>query len=65
MEDFLEIAGRKLSNRLFIGTGKFSSYSIMKRALAEAKVEVATVALRRVDGSSKTVNICFLIILRP
>ena len=57
MEDFLEIAGKKLNNRLFIGTGKFSSYSIMKRALEEAKVQVATVALRRVDQSSKTENI--------
>ncbi|MDD5476849.1 MAG: thiazole synthase [Candidatus Omnitrophica bacterium] len=57
MEDFLEIAGEKLSNRLFIGTGKFSSYPIMKQALEEAKAQVATVALRRVDESSKTENI--------
>lgn len=57
MADSLEIAGRKLGNRLFIGTGKFSSYSIMKQALVEAKAEVATVALRRVDAGSKTENI--------
>ncbi len=57
MEDFLEIAGEKLSNRLFIGTGKFSSYPIMKRALEEARAQVATVALRRVDESSRTENI--------
>ena len=57
MEDLLEIAGKKISNRLFIGTGKFPSYLIMKRALEEAKTQVATVALRRVDGSSKTENI--------
>ena len=57
MEDLLEIAGKKISNRLFIGTGKFASYTLMKRALEEAKAEVATVALRRVDPGSKTENI--------
>ena len=57
MDDFLEIAGKKLNNRLFIGTGKFSSYTIMKQALVEAKAQVATVALRRVDAGSKTENI--------
>ena len=57
MEDLLEIAGKKLRNRLFIGTGKFASYAIMRRALEEAKAEVATVALRRVDAGSKTENI--------
>lgn len=57
MEDSLTIAGKKITNRLFIGTGKFPSYAIMKRALEEAKAEVATVALRRVDSGSKTENI--------
>ena len=57
MGDFLEIAGEKINNRLFIGTGKFSSYLIMKQALTEAKAQVATVALRRVDAGSKTENI--------
>ena len=57
MEDLLEIAGKKLRNRLFIGTGKFASYAIMRRALEEAKAEVATAALRRVDAGSKTENI--------
>lgn len=57
MEDFLEIGREKISNRLFIGTGKFSSYLIMKRTLEEAKAQVTTVALRRVDESSKSENI--------
>ena len=57
MEDFLKITGQKLNNRLFIGTGKFSSYTLMKRALLEAGAQVATVALRRVDEGSKTENI--------
>jgi len=57
MEDFLEIAGKKIQNRLFIGTGKFSSYPIMRQALEAAEAEVATVALRRVDPDLKTENI--------
>lgn len=57
MQDLLNIGGKSISNRLFIGTGKFSNYSVMKRALEEAQTEVATVALRRVDSSSKTENI--------
>lgn len=56
-EDFLEIAGKKITNRLFIGTGKFPGYLIMKSALIAAKTQVATVALRRVDKDSKTENI--------
>jgi len=55
--DILDIGGRLVSNRLFVGTGKFSSYEIMKRSLEEAGAEVATVALRRVDGTSGAENI--------
>lgn len=57
MRDVLKIGGRSIINRLFIGTGKFSGYPLMKRALEEAGAEVVTVALRRVDGSSGTENI--------
>ncbi|MFA6078511.1 MAG: thiazole synthase [Candidatus Omnitrophota bacterium] len=57
MEDVLIIGGKRIANRLFIGTGKFSSYSIMRQVLEGARAEVATVALRRVDAGSKTDNI--------
>ena len=57
MEDILEIAGKKIKNRLFIGTGKFASYEIMKEALEAAEAEVVTVALRRVDTGTKAENI--------
>lgn len=57
MEDFLELGGKQIRNRLFIGTGKFSSYAVMKRAIEEAGADVVTVALRRVDSASKTENI--------
>ena len=57
MEDILEIAEKKIKNRLFVGTGKFSSYEIMKKALEAAETEVVTVALRRVDAGVKSENI--------
>jgi len=57
VEDVLEIGGKRISNRLFVGTGKFASYQIMKRALEESRAGVVTVALRRVDSASKTENI--------
>lgn len=57
MDDILKIGGKDIKNRLFIGTGKFSGYDVMKRALEEAGADVVTVALRRVDSGSKTENI--------
>lgn len=57
MEDALEIGGKIIKNRLFIGTGKFSSNAIMKRVLEECATEIVTVAVRRIDQGSKTENI--------
>ncbi len=47
--DYLTIADRKFTSRLFIGTGKFSSIKMMKNAIVESKSEMVTIALRRVD----------------
>ena len=57
MDDSLTIGGRTINNRLFVGTGKFSSYEVMRRALEESGADVVTVALRRVDSESRTENI--------
>lgn len=57
MQDILELGGKKIKNRFFVGTGKFSSYSLMKQVLEESGTEVVTVALRRVDGGKKSENI--------
>lgn len=57
MEDVLVMGGRAIRNRLFVGTGKFSSYPLMKTALEACRVEVVTVALRRVDAGAKSDNI--------
>jgi len=57
MDDILDIGGRKLGSRLFVGTGKFAGNHIMREALLAAETEVVTVALRRVDSGANTENI--------
>lgn len=47
--DPLVIAGRSFSSRLIVGTGKFGSYEVMRRAIRASGTEMVTVALRRVD----------------
>ena len=48
----LEIAGRRWSSRLIVGTGGFRSLDVMERAIAASGAEIATVALRRVEASA-------------
>lgn len=57
MDDFLEIGGKKISNRLFIGTGKFASFNLMRQALEKTQCELCTVAVRRVDAAAQKENI--------
>jgi len=57
MDDILTIGGREINNRLFIGTGKFSNYELMRNVLECVEPDVVTVALRRVDFGSKTENV--------
>ena len=45
----LIIADKTLNSRLFTGTGKFSSSSMMQEALLASESELVTVALKRVD----------------
>lgn len=45
----LVIAGQRLRSRLFVGTGKFASPSLMAEAAAASGTELVTVAIRRVD----------------
>lgn len=49
MNDNLKIADKEFSSRLFTGTGKFSSSTVMKNALLASESELVTVALKRVD----------------
>ena len=47
--DKLIIAGREIKSRLFVGTGKFGSNSMMAQAIAASEADIVTIALRRVD----------------
>ena len=49
MKDTLIIAGRSFNSRLLLGTGKFSSPQVMKKAMEASGTEIVTVALRRVE----------------
>ena len=43
----LKIGNFEITNRLFVGTGKYATYELMKDALAESGCDVVTVAVRR------------------
>src|ERR671936_885941 len=49
IDDPLGIADREFASRLIVGTGKFGSYDVMRRAIEASGTEMVTVALRRVD----------------
>ena len=51
--DPLEIGGRRFSSRLFLGTGKFPSNAALGAAIASARTELVTVALRRIDPTAE------------
>jgi thiazole synthase len=49
----LEVAGRSFESRLILGTGGFRNLEVMAEAARESGAELATVAMRRVDPSSR------------
>ncbi|CDI49889.1 thiazole synthase [Clostridium tetani] len=55
--DKLNIGGKQLESRLFIGTGKYGSNEILPKVIESSKSQVITVALRRVDLNSRGENI--------
>jgi thiazole synthase len=57
MFDSFEIGGETLLSRLFTGTGKYSSDSIIPSVAKASGTQVITVALRRVDFSSVKYNL--------
>lgn len=48
-EDTWQVAGRTMTSRLIIGTGKYESYDQNRRALEAGGAEMVTVAIRRVN----------------
>jgi thiazole synthase len=57
MEDKFIIGGKELKSRFLLGTGKFESKEIMRRAIVESGAEIVTVALRRIDLEKTEENI--------
>ncbi len=51
MSDTLKIAGREFHSRLMVGTGKYSTFELMREAIEASGTEIVTVAVRRVDIS--------------
>ena len=52
-EDLWKLGDRSFRSRIIVGTGKYASLDETRAALAASGAEVVTVALRRVDLSSK------------
>ena len=48
-EDSWEVAGRRMTSRLIIGTGKYATYEQNRLAAEAAGAEMVTVAVRRVN----------------
>ncbi|MBN2652381.1 MAG: thiazole synthase [Spirochaetales bacterium] len=57
MSDVLKLGGVEFTNRLFTGTGKFSSKAMIPKMLEASGSQMITVALRRVDVKSASENI--------
>jgi thiazole synthase len=49
----LRFGGREFQSRLLVGTGKYPDFDAMKRALDASGAEIVTVAIRRVDLSTR------------
>jgi thiazole synthase len=53
-EDPLVLGGRSFRSRLFVGTGKYASFALMKEALEKSEAEIVTVAVRRINLNRST-----------
>jgi thiazole synthase len=51
--DSLVLAGRAFSSRLIVGTGKYPSFDVMRRAHEASGADMVTVAVRRVDLNAR------------
>jgi thiazole synthase len=54
MTDALVIAGQEFQSRLILGSGKYSSFEVMVKALEASSTEMVTVAVRRVNLADRS-----------
>lgn len=52
MKNQLIIGGREFTSRLFLGTGKFSSNTLMQEAITASGTEMVTMAMKRIEMSN-------------
>ncbi|MGI5880521.1 MAG: thiazole synthase [Syntrophomonadaceae bacterium] len=57
MNDHLIIGNKRISNRLFVGSGKYSSNALIPHIIQESGSQVITVAVRRVDFEATEDNL--------
>ena len=55
--ELLKIGNKTFSNRLMVGTGKYSSSDIMINSIKNSEAEIVTVAVRRVKDMQKEDNL--------
>lgn len=53
-DDPLVLGGKAFRSRLIVGTGKYSSFAVMREALASSGSEIVTVAVRRVNLTDRS-----------
>lgn len=56
-DDTLEIGGRRLSSRLFLGTAGYPSRSVLLKALEAGGAQVVTAAIRRINLDGQAENL--------
>ena len=54
----LIIAGKEFESRLFLGTGKFNSNTLMEEAIKASGTEMVTVAMKRIELASTHTSSC-------
>ena len=53
-DEALTLGGRSFRSRLIVGTGKYTTFPLMKEALAASGAEIVTVAVRRVNLTDRS-----------
>ncbi len=56
-DDVLILGGKSFTNRLLTGTGKFAANTQIPKMLAASGSQMITVALRRIDTTTRSENI--------
>ena len=53
-DDGMVLAGKTFPSRLIVGTGKYTTFSIMREALEKSGAQIVTVAVRRINISDRS-----------